>query len=215
MLVASSEKKTPPPPLQSNEEAAPVLRPEHLPSRTIIEPVRTAADRDRFIKLPFKIYAGDPCFVPPMVVERRDFLDPRKNPFLAHAELSLYLAVQNGEVVGRIAAINDLHYNQFHNTESGFFGMIECVNDLEVANALIDAAADWVRAKGMKQLLGPVNLSFNHDVGVLIDGFGHPPAMMLAYNPPYYQSLMEGCGLEKAQDLWSYHLSTAAPPPEK
>ena len=159
-----------------------------------VEPVRSIADQNRFIQFQLDHYRNDPLFVPPIVAERRDFLDPRKNPFLSHTQLSLFLAERNGEVVGRIAAINDPQYNQFHNTETGFFGMFECIDDLATAAALFDAAGEWVRQKGMKRLMGPVNLSFNQDCGVLIDNFDLPATMMMAYNPPFYVRLFEANG---------------------
>ncbi|HME92137.1 MAG TPA: N-acetyltransferase [Myxococcaceae bacterium] len=185
-----------------------------LPS-TVIEPVRSIADRDEFIDFQLKLYAGDPDFVAPIVAERRDFFDPRKNPFLSHAEIGLFLARRAGRVVGRIAAINDPHYNQFHNTETGFFGMFESIDDPEVAGAMLDAASEWVRGKGMKQIMGPVNLSFNRDCGVLVDGLDLPTTMMMAYNPRYYPALLEGAGLRKAKDLLSFEMSTSLAPPEK
>jgi GNAT superfamily N-acetyltransferase len=184
-------------------------------SGLMIQPVRSPADRDAFIGFQLQLYANDPMFVPPILAERRDFLNKKTNVFLAHAELELFIAVRDGRVVGRIAAVNDPNYNRFHNTETGFFGMFESVDDAEVAGGLVDAAAEWVRKKGMKTLLGPVNLSFNHDVGVLVEGFEHPPAMMMPYNPRYYDALLTRCGLSKAKDLWSFELSTSVAPPEK
>lgn len=180
-----------------------------------VKRVRTRADRDLFIKFQIEHYRNDPNFVAPIVAERRDFLDPQRNPFLHHAEIALFWASQHGRCVGRIAAINDTAYNQFHNAEIGFFGMFETVDDLAVARALLDAAADWVRQKGMKQIVGPVNLSTNHDCGLLVEGFDQPPAMMMPYNPPYYAPLLASSGFVKAKDLWSYELSTATVPPEK
>jgi GNAT superfamily N-acetyltransferase len=180
-----------------------------------IQPVRTAGERDQFIAFQQKLYADNPFFVPPIAAERRDFLDPRKNPFLSHTELSLFLAKRGEEVVGRAAAINDPQYNQFHNTETGFFGMFESIDDQSVAGALLDAASAWVRGRGMKQLLGPVNFSFNHDCGVLLNRFDQSPTMMMAYNPPYYPQLLEANGMVKAKDLWSFELSTSVAPSEK
>jgi GNAT superfamily N-acetyltransferase len=181
----------------------------------IVSSVRSQADRERFIDFQLTLNADDPNFIRPIIVERRDFIDPKKNPLLSHAELELFLATRDGEVVGRIAAINDPNYNQFHNTETGFFGMFETIDDRRVAGALLDAASKWVRGRGMKQIMGPVNLSFNHDCGVLIDGFDYPQTMMMAYNPRYYPALLETNGMTKAKDLLSYELSTSLAPPEK
>lgn len=198
-----------------SQNGSPSMR-SGLPMNGIsVQQVRTTRQRDQFIALQPRLYAGDPFFVPPIAAERRDFLDARKNPFLSHTELSLFLATRDGEIVGRAAAINDPQYNQFHNTETGFFGMFESIDDPSVAGALLDAASTWVDAKGMKQLLGPVNFSFNHDCGVLLNCYDQPPTMMMAYNPPYYPRLLEANGMVKAKDLWSFELSTAVAPTEK
>lgn len=179
-----------------------------------VEPVRTEADRDAFLELQLSLMEHEPLYVPPIIAERRDFLDSRKNPFLQRAQLELFLARRGGKVVGRIAAINDPLYNQFHNAEVGFFGMFDAENDPLVAEALLDAAGEWVRRRGLKRLMGPVNLSFNHDAGLLVEGFEHPPAMMMPYNPPYYERLLTGCRFVKAKDLFAYELSTFVAAPE-
>ncbi len=180
-----------------------------------VTPVRTTRERDAFIEFQLTHYAGDPNFVPPILAERRDFLDRSRNPFLKHAELELFLAHRNGQLVGRIAAINDPNYNSFHNGEVGFFGLFESIEDPGIAGALFEAAASWVRARGLKEMLGPVNISTNNDCGLLVEGFEYPPAMMMPYNPRYYPALFEANGLSKAKDLWSWDLSTAVAPPEK
>lgn len=189
--------------------------PEAALGQVEISPVHTTAERDAFIRFQLDHYKNDPLYVAPIVAERREFLDRRTNPFLQHAEVELYLARRNGEIVGRIAAVNDPQYNHFHNTEYGFFGMFESIDDPAVAIALLDAAAAFARKKGMKHLMGPVNLSFNHDCGILVEGFDLPPAMMMPYNPPYYVGLMEKAGMKKAKDLWAFELSTSVAPPEK
>ncbi|MHB8873748.1 MAG: N-acetyltransferase [Myxococcaceae bacterium] len=180
-----------------------------------IEVVQDSADRDAFIKYQLTLYAGDPCYVPPIIAERRDFLDRKKNPFLQHAEVELFLARRADRIVGRIAAVVDVQYNQFHNTEYGHFGLFECENDAQVAGALFDTACAWVKKKGMKAVMGPVNLSFNHDCGLLVEGYDQPPAMMMPYNPRYYEGLFTRNGFKKAKDLWSFELSTQVAPPEK
>ena len=189
--------------------------PPMMSADVVVEPVLRPSDRDAFLEYQLRLYQGDPCYVPPILAERRDFLDRGKNPFLQHAELELFLARRAGQIVGRIAAVSDVQYNQFHNTEYGFFGMFECEDDRATAAALFAAASAWVKRKGMKALMGPVNLSFNHDCGLLVEGFDLPPAMMMPYNPRYYEALLTGNGFRKAKDLWSYELSTHVAPPEK
>jgi GNAT superfamily N-acetyltransferase len=180
-----------------------------------IEPVKTDSARDAFIRLQLDLYANDPYFVPPIIAERRDFLDADKNPFLQHAELQMFLAYRQGKPVGRIAAINDPNYNHFHNSDTGFFGMFDVIDDPAVAAALLAAATEWLKRRGMRSMIGPVNLSTNHDCGVLVDGFNASPAMMMPYNFPYYERLLEQNGLKVAKELWTYDLSTSTAPPEK
>lgn len=180
-----------------------------------VVPVRTQEERDAFLEYQLKLYKNDPAYVPPIIAERRDFLDPAKNPFFAHAEVELFLAWDGPTLVGRIAAIDNAHYNEFHDAEVGFFGLFECVDSPIVARALLAAATGWLRRRGLKQLIGPVNLSTNHDCGLLIEGFDVPPAMMMPYNFPYYVGLLDACGLKKAKDLWTYELSTSLAIPEE
>lgn len=175
----------------------------------------TAADRERFIRFQADLYRDEPHYVLPIVSERKAFLDPSRNPFFAHAEAQLFLALRGGQVVGRIAAVHDRRYNDFHRSTVGFFGMFESVDDPAVASALLETARGWLRPRGLTELVGPVNLSFNHDCGVLVEGFDDPPALWMPYNFPYYARLLEAAGLTKAKDLWSYRLPVIVSPPEK
>ena len=180
-----------------------------------ITPVQSAQDRDAFIRFPYELYRDDPNWVPPLIMERRDFLDPRKNAWFKHGSVELFLARRNGVVVGRIAAVNDPNYNRFHGTSLGFFGMFECIDDPSVARGLFDAAARWNKAHGFTSMLGPVNFSTNYECTVLVEGFDAPPAVLMAYNPRYYPRLYEASGLQKAKDVWAWELSSSVPPPEK
>ncbi|MGQ0504752.1 MAG: N-acetyltransferase [Myxococcaceae bacterium] len=196
-----------------DQSAKPLL--PALPSDVTLEVVRTPLDRDRFIEFQTELYRNDPNYVTPIVAERRDFLDPRKNPFFSHAQIELYVAKRAGKIVGRIAAVNDPHYNQFHNTETGFFGMFDCIEDAGIARLLLDAAAAWVARKGMKLVMGPVNLSFNHDCGVLVEGFEYAPVMFMTYNARYYDALLGANGFRKATDLYAYEITTDVQIPDK
>jgi hypothetical protein len=173
-----------------------------------ISPVRTEKDKMRFIKLLWKIYKGDPYWVPPLLIDRKKIIDTKKNPFFEHAEIELFLAERNGELVGRIAAIkNDLH-NQTHNDNVGFFGFFECINDQDVANALFDAAKAWLKSKGFDTMRGPANPSSNDEWGMLLDGFEDEPRIMMTYNPKYYLDLCENYGLHKIKDLYAWKLDS-------
>ena len=161
-----------------------------------------------FARLSWTMNAGDPNWVAPL----RMALDPilkRKHPFHEHADVAWLLAERDGKPVGRIAAVVNHRYNEFHGDRVGFFGLFESVDDADVARALVDAAAEWLKARGMDTIRGPFNLSTNdelHSPGVLIEGFDTPPAVMMGHNPPYYGRLMEAAGLAKAKDVVAYWL---------
>src|SRR5256885_13522908 len=169
--------------------------------------VDSAAERDRFIKFPWRIYENDPVWVPPLLIERKQFLDRKKHPFYEHGDAELFLARVGGEVVGRIMACDDPKYNALHQSNVGFFGMFESIDDQQVASALLDAAADWLRQLGRDQITGPIDYSIFDLCGVLIEGFQFPPMVLTAYNPPYYRGLIEGCGFEKEIDLYGWWFS--------
>ncbi len=176
-----------------------------------ITPVRTAADRRAFIDLPFRLYRNAPHWVPPLKNEVAALLDPKKNPFFEHAEVELFLARQGadggGKVVGRVAAIRNRLHEETHHEAVGFFGFFETERDAVIARALLDAAADWLRARGLTTVRGPANFSSNDDWGLLVDGFDRDPSIMMPYNPPSYAELVEGAGFVKAKDILAYELS--------
>lgn len=168
--------------------------------------VSSRKDLARFIKFPWKVYRGNDYWVPPLLAERRKILDRSKNPFYQHAEIELFLAERDGELAGRIAAIINHLHNSFHSENVGFFGFFESVNDEAMAKALLDAAREWLRSKGVASMRGPANPSSNDDWGLLVDGFHESPAIMMPYNPPYYSRLLEAYGLKKVMDLFAYTL---------
>jgi GNAT superfamily N-acetyltransferase len=131
-------------------------------------------------------------------------LSREKNPFFEHAEAEYFLAERGREVVGRIAAISNRLHNQTHDDRVGFFGFFESVDDQAVADALLDAAAAWCRARGHDVLRGPASFSVNDECGLLVDGFDTPPALMMPHNPRYYVGLLERAGFAKAKDLLVY-----------
>lgn len=166
--------------------------------------VQAARDRDAFVRLPWAIYRDDAQWVPPLVAERKDFINPRVHPFYRHGAAAQFLAHRDGQIVGRIQASDDPHYNAEHGSNLGCFGLFESIDDEEVAQALFEAAADWLRARGRTQIMGPVDYSTNYACGLLVDGFGTPPRIMMNHNPAYYAALLEACGLSKAKDLYSW-----------
>lgn len=167
-----------------------------------IRPVQSRAERRAFVRFPRKIYAGKyEAWVPPLLSEEEKRIDPRRNPFYDHGAVQLFLAYRDGRTVGRIAAIENRLHNEFHADKVGFFGMFESLDDSEVANALLDSAASWVGGRGLDHLRGPTNYSTNEDCGLLVENFDDPPVVMMPYNPPYYEKLLTGWGLEKVKDL--------------
>lgn len=177
--------------------------------------VESAADRDAFIKFPWKIYRNDPAWVPPLIIERKAFLDREKHPFYRHGDAALFLARRDGEIVGRIMASDDPNYNTLHETNAGCFGLFESIDDRDVAEALFRAAGDWVRQKGRNEVMGPIDYSTNYMCGLLIDGFQHPPTVLTAHNPRYYAPLIESCGFSKTKDWYAWWFSEYPAPAER
>ena len=159
-----------------------------------------------FLKFAWKIYKGDPNWVPPLMMDKKKILNKDKNPFYDSAELEMFMVYKDGEPVGRIAAIKNDAHNEVHNENIGFFGFFESINDQEVANALLDAAKDWLKSKGLDAMRGPASPSSNDEYAMLLEGFDEPPKLMMSYNPKYYLDLMDNYGLKKAKDLYAYSI---------
>lgn len=176
-------------------------------SQIEVSPVNTRKERDAFIKFPWRIYRNDPAWVPSLILERKAFLDRRRHPFYQHGDAALFLAWQNREIVGRIMASDDPNYNSLHQTSVGCFGLFECIDNREVASALFEAASNWLRARGLNEIMGPIDYSTNYVCGLLIDGFEHPPTILTSHNPPYYSPLIESCGFTKAKDWYAWWFS--------
>jgi ribosomal protein S18 acetylase RimI-like enzyme len=175
-----------------------------------ITQVASKAERDAFIKFPWRIYQGDPAWVPPLLLERKEFLDQKKHPFFEHGAAALFLARSGGKIVGRIMASDDPNYNAFHRSSVGCFGLFECVNDPAVAAALFEAATNWLRARGRDEIMGPIDYSTNYVCGLLVEGFDFPPTLLTAHNPPYYPALIEGLGFNKVIDFYAWWFSEPA-----
>lgn len=176
--------------------------------RLDIVPVTNARTLRQFIRLPWKIYREDPFWVPPLIVDMKKMFDKTKHPFFDHSFADLFIAVQHGEVVGRIAAIQNNNHNRSHNESTAFFGFFESIPDQDVASALLDRTAQWARDRGMHQLRGPMNYSTNETVGILIEGFDSCPCLMMPHNPRYYPELIDKAGFDKAMDLYAWWLLT-------
>jgi len=170
-----------------------------------IVPVVTSRDRKKFIDFPHELYQGDPNYVPELFIAQRDMLRPDKHPFYAHAQVQPFVAMdENNLVVGRIAAIVNHNHIKHVNKPEGFFGFFDCVENENVARVLLDSAMEWLKAKKLQHVVGPVNFSTNDPCGLLIDGFHQPPQAMMTYNKPYYREYLERYGFHKRMDLYSY-----------
>jgi GNAT superfamily N-acetyltransferase len=161
-------------------------------------------DLREFVELPFRLHRNEPNWSPPLRIAVRELLDRKKHPFYLTAEAQFFLAWREGAVVGRIGAILDRAHNQFHEESAGFFGFFECIDDADVAEALLRVARQWVFERGASVLRGPVNPSTNYECGLLVEGFDSTPMVMMTYNPRYYPELLEKVGLRKARDLYAY-----------
>ncbi len=170
----------------------------------VITRVESPADRREFLELPWRLYRGDPNWIPPLRGNAKALVGFAPHPFYAQNLVQTFLAVRCGEPCGRIAAILNRGHNARYGERRGFFGFFESVDDQEVADGLFDAVRQWFFQQGVFQLRGPTNPSLNHELGLLIDGFDAPPTFMMTYNPPYYERLVEDYGFRKSQDLYAF-----------
>ncbi|MEJ2312194.1 MAG: hypothetical protein P8Y10_00585 [Gemmatimonadales bacterium] len=176
-------------------------------------PVSPRSDgMEAFIRLPWSIYEGDDVWVPPLLRDMRTMMDPQRHPFYEHSEVQAFLALRDGRPIGRVAAIHNRRHVEFQGESTGFFGFYECARDEEASSALLDAAAGWLRERGLKAMRGPASFSTNEQAGLLVEGFEDPPAVMMPYNPPYYAEQLETYGLEPAKTLVAYFLHGEAAP---
>ena len=166
--------------------------------------VTSKKERKQFLKFPYSHYKNDKYWVAPLRMEQKKLIDPQKNPFFDNADMAMFLIRQNGTVCGRIAAIEDRRYNNYHNSNTGFFGFFECIDNQTVARLLIKTACGWLKDRGLTQLLGPANPSMMDEVGILVDGFDQYPSILMPYHKPYYNKLLTAEGLKKEMDLYAF-----------
>lgn len=174
-----------------------------------IRKIETENKKDvrRFIELPFALYKGHPLWVPPIRMDIKTRLDREKHPFHEHSDVDFFLAERNGEVLGRIAVIENKPYNEYHGKHQAQFYFFECVEDLDVARGLFDSAYDWARERNLNQIVGPKGLGPLDGYGMLVEGYEFRPAMtMMNYNPPYYPAFMDALGFQKEVDFVSCYL---------
>ena len=173
-------------------------------SEISIVPVADKRALKQFLQFPYDLYRGEPNWVAPLKFERAVQINPKKNPALDGVETQLFLALQNGEVVGRIAAIKNPHHLDYHNDGAGHFGYFDCQPDPKTGRALIGAAGDWLKARGLTRIVGPYQYTIYEEVGLLVDGFETPPVLMMPYGRADYPKMLEGMGFTKAVDMIAY-----------
>jgi len=166
----------------------------------MVSPVKDAAGLEDFLRFPWRLYQHDPYWVPPLLPEQRRFLDQRTGPFFEIGEAQFFLAFRDGEPVGRISAHRNRLHDEHHGPGTGFWGFFEAIREPQVAQALFEAAAAWLRERGCHRLVGPLNFSIYDEMGLLVEGFDSIPAMFQTHNPPYYLALVTSWGFRKAMD---------------
>lgn len=169
-----------------------------------VRPVQTKREQKAFLEFPWRLYQGDPNWIPPLRQNQKGLVGFAPHPFYERNKAQAFLAYRGGEVVGRVLAIlNQGHIERF-GEKRGFFGFFESVDDEQVSQGLFDAVRAWFADQGIYTLRGPTNPSLNYELGLLIEGFDTPPTFMMTYNPPYYERLIESYGFRKTQDLYAY-----------
>jgi hypothetical protein len=167
--------------------------------------VNSSKKLDQFIQFPNQLYKGNPYYVPSIHLAM-EWMLTKKNPFLKHSQIALFLAFEDSKVAGRIAAILNTTHLEKYNDDTGFFGFFDSVNNPEIARSLFNTASDWLRSKGLKKMMGPTNLTTNDSCGVLVEGFDLPPMVLMPYNFEYYNDLYMQSDLQRETDLYSYQI---------
>ncbi len=161
-------------------------------------------DTRDFIRAAYRVFADDPAWVPPLDKMISERLDPKKDPTFLHLDAALFTAWQDGELVGRMSASIDRAWLAEHQDETGHFGFFDTIDDESVARALFEHAEAWLRERGMKRALGPLSLTANHDIGILVSGHEHPPVLDMGHSRAYQGALAERCGYTKEKDLFAW-----------
>jgi GNAT superfamily N-acetyltransferase len=177
-----------------------------MPPPVTIRKVETPAEFRAFFEFPWTLYRDDPNWVPPLLSMRRDLLDKKRNPSWEYMEGDYFAAWRGDQIVGTITVFINHRHNEFHQENIGWFGTFEVYDDQEAASALLNTAAGWVRSRGCDAIRGPQSFTTHEECGLLVDGFVRP-VLLMPYNPPYYQRLVEAAGFTKAMDVFSFHLS--------
>lgn len=162
---------------------------------------------DRFVRLPFRLYKNHPQWVPPLLIDAKTNLNKQKHPFFEHSDGDFYIAVRNGEDVGRIAALENKRFNNYHESRVAQFYYFDCEDDQEIANILFEQVFEWAKGRNLDRVVGPKGLGPLDGYGLLVEGYEHRQMMtMMNYNYPYYPRLVEKLGFSKEVDFVSCYL---------
>ncbi|MBX2814134.1 MAG: N-acetyltransferase [Myxococcales bacterium] len=159
------------------------------------------SQRQRFLSMCDPFYEGDANYIAPLHMHFMSFLRPVENPAFKQLEYRALIAMEDGTPKARMIVHIDKAYNAYHSTQTGFFGFFESANNKAVAHALLNEAMRWLQSKDITEVFGPMNLSTNHQCGLLVENFTRPPFVENTYNPPYYEELFQSFGFGKAKDL--------------
>lgn len=166
--------------------------------------VETAQEVQRFLNLPYDLYRGQEAWAPPLRLERKEQLDPSKNPAARDLGRQLFLAMKNGQDVGRIAAFTNPNHDNQHDNETAFFGYFDSIDDSRILSGLLETVQNWAVQKGRSRLVGPAQWGVNEEVGLLVDGFDYPNVVLMSYGRPYYAPAVEAAGYTKAVDMIAF-----------
>lgn len=182
----------------------------------LIKPVQNRQDRRSFIDLPWYLYKDDPQWIPPLIIDMDNTLNPNKNALLRLGPSAFFLAIRNNQVVGRIGTGMDLRLNKEKNKELGYITLFESVDDYQVAHTLLAKATQWLREQQAEIVTGPQSPSNGDDYrGLLIEGFDSPPVLLNSYNPPYYADFLERFGFKKQFDRYAYYYDLSDGPSDR
>jgi GNAT superfamily N-acetyltransferase len=171
-----------------------------------IRRVENKRDLKKFVMVPFRVHRDHPEWVPPLIMDRMEFLNRNKNPYFDHAEVQLWIAERDGEPVGRVSAQIDQNWDEYRGGNDGQFGFFETIDDQEVASGLLDAGCEWLAGKGREKVYGPMDFTTNDEIGIQISGFDIRPSILENCHQPYFQERVEAAGFIKAMDLLMWHL---------
>jgi len=178
-------------------------------------PIRNATERRIFLHFPWRIYRHDPLWVPPLLPQHAQIMDPKRSAFLARGQAEFFIAWRDKEPVGTICAANDAAVNSQRGLKDCMFGFFECLPEYEIAKALFDHAAKWGQKHGLDTLYGPFNLDYEDRYGILVEGRDRPPALLCGHTPPYYLGFVERYGFQPARgDNLAFEINVEENSPE-